>query len=105
MPDFFPPQVPIWIKLLFWLAMVLGGLSNAFVYSIVYELNRHKPEGVKDSYYFWYPGKMSRIFREYEQQFPAGRKTTWFKVWFLIAALSFVLWFFLSFWYGSLKNS
>lgn len=77
-PDFFPEQVPIWVKVLAGIALAFGGVANAFVYSVVNDLNRQKPEGRKNSYYFWYPGKMLRIFREHEQQFPASRKTTWF---------------------------
>lgn len=106
MPDFFPAQVPLWVKMLFVLAMVFGGLANAAVYAIVHQLNQRKPDcGKRYSYYLWYWQKMRAVFREYETEFPQGRKAFWYKIFFLVGALAFISWFLLSIWYVSLKPS
>jgi hypothetical protein len=97
---FFPEQVPIWVKALFCFAMVFGGLSTFFAYRIMSDTNKHKPIAERDSYFLWYPQKALRVFNEYEQRFPKGRKPFWFKICLMAGALTFMAWFFLSLWYA-----
>lgn len=99
-PGFFPPQVPGLVKALFGMAMCFAVLANWSAFLVVNDTNKNKPEGSKDTFLLWYPGKALRIFNEYKQRFPAGRKTFWYKVYFMVGSLTFVAWFFLSFWYS-----
>ena len=92
----------MWVKALFWVAMGLAALANVLVYLILRDTNANKPVSQKEGYFWWYPQKMLRIFREYEQRFPTGKKAFWFKVCFAAGSLTFFTWFYLSFWYTSL---
>jgi hypothetical protein len=97
---FFPEQVPIWVKALFWVAIGIAVLGNIFGYLILNDTNRVKPQNKKDSLLLWYPQMAFRVFKEYEERFPDGRKAFWYKVCFATGSLTFMLWFFLSIWYA-----
>ena len=77
---------PTWVSSLFWIAIGFGAAANILTWSIVADTNRTKD--TKESYLGWYFGKMDRIFNEYEQKFPTGRKVFWFKVCFIAAGWS-----------------
>jgi hypothetical protein len=88
---FFPPQVPIWVKGFFLIAMLFAGAANVFGYLILIDTNEDKLKDKKDALFLWYPQKSIRIFKEYEQKFPDGRKAFWYKVFLMIGSLSFML--------------
>jgi len=98
---FFPPVVPLWVKVLFALAIGLIALANFFFFRIVHDINSGKPLNDRDSYVLWYPQKWSRVWTEYERRFPNGRNATYYKASLLAGVLTFFLWFFLSIWYAS----
>lgn len=98
----FPPQVPLWAKALFPVSMIIGLLTNSIASSILADTNKYKPHAEKDSNTSWDLQKGLRVFNQYEQEYTSGRKTFWFKVCFMLAALTFLAWFFLSIYYVSL---
>lgn len=88
------------MEALWWGSMLFGALATIVCWRIVYETNKYKSGGQHESYLGWRLGKMERIFTEYEQRFPNGRKLFWFKLCFIAAGWLLGLWFFLSFWYS-----
>ena len=92
----------MWVKALFPVSMIVAILANLVGYLILAETNKHKPDGKKDPYFWWDLRKGLRIFNEYEQEYPDGRKASWFKICCLVATLTFVAWFFLSTYFTSL---
>lgn len=92
--------VPVWVRALFWLAMVLAALANGVCWRIVFETNVHKDQRQRKKYLGWGFGKMERIFNEYEDRFPAGRKTLWFKLLFIGAGWALGGWVLLMFLYS-----
>ncbi len=47
-------------------------LANMFVFMMIGEINRKRPDGNLVSYFGFPPFKVLRIFREYRQTYPAG---------------------------------
>ena len=81
--------------------MVFGVLATVLCWLIVHETNKYKSEKERETYLGWRLGKMERIFAEYEQSFPNGRKLFWLKLCFIAAGWLLGFWVFLSFWYSN----
>ena len=96
---FFPEQVPIWVKLLFWVAIALGFSGQILGYLIVKDANRSKLNDKKFYPSLWYPQMAFRVFNERKMLFPGSRKLILFKASFIIGSLLFVAWFYLSIFY------
>jgi hypothetical protein len=48
-------------------------LSNVFVFRMIGELNRKRPDNDQVSYFSFTPSKTGMIFRTYRQMYPRGR--------------------------------
>jgi len=62
-----------WPLGLFLIAIGLAIFSNFISVIIVAEVNRKLPDSEQANYFFWYPGKFSRVKRLYRKFYPQSR--------------------------------
>jgi hypothetical protein len=65
-----------WPLGLFLIATSLIIFANFVNIIIVAEINRKLPDGEQVNYFFWYPGKFSKVKRLYKQFYPQGHMIT-----------------------------
>jgi len=62
-----------WPLGLFLIATGLGIFSSFISVIIVAEVNRKLPDSEQVNYFFWYPGKFSKVKRLHKQFYPQSR--------------------------------